>query len=149
MNIPLTQGKVAIVDDEDYETLIQFTWSAHRSRNCWYARTRIQGMQFGMHELVLGEKYVDHINRNGLDNRRENLRFCTNSQNQMNKGKQSGSYYSRYKGVTRHRSGWMVRIQVNGKRIQVGYFKVEEDAAVAYNMAALKYHGEFARLNAI
>jgi hypothetical protein len=94
---------------------------------------------------------VDHKDLNKLNNLRSNLRMCTGSQNEMNKNKSSGQHSSTYKGVTWHipTQKWRTSIRFNGKRIYIGYFVDEIVAARAYNGAAIKYHGEFARLNII
>ena len=105
-----------------------------------------------LHRLVLdyyGDMMVDHINHNGLDNRKDNLRICTRSQNGMNSIKKQG--FSKYKGVSfrKNRSFYVVRIQVNGIRKSLGCFKSEIEAAKAYNLAAIKEFGKFALLNEI
>ena len=94
--------------------------------------------------------FIDHINRNGLDNRKNNLRVCSKSQNMMNtlipKNNTSG-----YKGVSwsKRDKKWMAYIKIKNKFNNLGYFNIKEQAALAYNDAAKKYHGEFARLNKI
>jgi hypothetical protein len=93
---------------------------------------------------------TDHINGDGLDNRRDNLRVCNCAQNQRNRGKQNNNQ-SGLKGVSWHKKGkkWITQLKLNKKNIYLGLFKNKERAAVAYNEAATKYHGEFARLNEI
>ena len=147
--INLTRGMVAIVDDQDYEWLSQFKWYY-----CpvGYAARRQNGKHIYMHRLIAGAKpgeYVDHINRNKLDNRRSNLRICTRQQNQHNQGPRRGT--SRYKGVSyRKDTGkYSAQIHFNGKKISLGSFATEDEAALAYNEAARKYHGEFAYQNKI
>ena len=90
---------------------------------------------------------VDHINGNGLDNRKENLRFCTNGQNIAWGKKRKGA--SKFKGVSwyTNRKIWVSKLKSNGVNYFLGYFEKENDAAKAYDIAAMKYHGEFARLN--
>lgn len=154
--IPLTQGCVALVDDEDYQLLNSFTWFTHRTRSSNYARnnayndgTRIH--QY-MHRIVLGIKdaaiHVDHVNGNGLDNRRQNLRMASQFENarnrQLNRNNTSG-----FKGVFRGSRGWRVQLRHNGTRIWGGCYGTAIEAAEAYNKLALQYHGEFACLNQI
>jgi hypothetical protein len=106
----------------------------------------------GIHRIILGlskgdDLQVDHINRNGLDNRRENLRVCTHQQNQMNRPSRGGS--SSYKGVdwrTSHNK-WRASIKLNQKKKFLGHFQTELEAAQAYDAAAIILHGEFALLN--
>ena len=147
--IPLSQGKEAIVDDEDYQFLIESNWTATKRSHGFYAyRGKDSGGWIYMHQIILGKKddlEVDHINGDGLDNRRENLRFVTRQQNCWNaKGKSGG-----FKGATfsKEKGLWAARIYVSGHNRHIGYFKEEEDAAIAYNVAAQLFRGEFARLN--
>jgi hypothetical protein len=153
--IPLTQGKVALVDDEDYVWLSQWKWCAHLVGKKWYAvHNHYEGPiqhHWRMHRLIMKAgkgKQVDHINGDGLDNRKENLRFCTHTGNMRNAGPHcDGS--SGYKGVYWHRknSRWQAHITINGKQRYLGHFRVKEDAARCYNEAASKHYGEFAWLN--
>jgi len=151
--IKLTQGKQAIVDDEDYATLIKRKWcvkiSTHKKNDYAYGWVRgSRGNGIFMHreimECPLGMS-IDHINGNGLDNRKNNLRVCTQSQNRMNTRVGGNNY----KGLSRNKNSWQVNIGVGGKKIYVGLFGSAADAARAYNGAAIKYHGEFAKLNKI
>lgn len=97
---------------------------------------------------ISDSRFVDHFNHNGLDNRRVNLRICTNSQNQMNR-KPNKNSRSKFKGIRLHKRGqvWEARIMLDGKSLYLGGFKKEIDAARAYNKAALEIFGEFAYLN--
>lgn len=153
--IKLTQDKVTLVDDKDYNRLMKMgSWSALAIRpDYWVATTRHNGGRVSIHRIILDAPdhlQVDHINHDTLDNRRCNLRLCTRSQQQANRVKRLGAS-SKYKGVYWHKWGkqWMASIRVNGKLIYLGLFKDEEDGARAYNVAAHKHFGEFALLNEI
>jgi len=155
--IGLTQGKYALVDDEDFEKLNQYNWHANRcSSKNWYA-TRMwkerddKPTTESMHRQIMGapdNMQVDHINHNGLDNRKCNLRLCTRSQNAYNR-KPRPDCSSQYKGVSFHKryKKWEAYIRVKGKLNHLGSFDDEIDAAQAYNEAAREHFGEFAYLN--
>ncbi len=158
--IPLTRGKYAIVDPDDYRRLSKHKWYAAGSPgNCYYAVRAVitkngKKRRLHMHREVIkapDNLLVDHINRNSLDNRKANLRPATPSQNGRNRAKYiNGTYSSKYKGVTLHRGKkkpWGAHIQVNHKLISLGSFDDEIRAAKAYDRAARRYHGEFAVLN--
>jgi hypothetical protein len=151
--IPLTRGYFAIVDDQDYEELSKHKWHANiKSNNRVYPiRYDAKLKRVAMHKDVLNHfdgSDVDHINGNTLDNRLCNLRICTRSQNTQNANKKSNNT-SGYKGVSwhSHTKKWQVQLCANGKYISVGYFDDKIEAAKAYDNAAIKYHGEFSRLN--
>jgi len=157
--IPLTQGKYAIVDPEDYERLNKYKWYAVKCGKTFYASRTVRTgknkkrINITMHRQILNPPHhlvVDHINHSGLDNRKANLRPATRTQNNMNRlcSKRKGSP-SKYKGVIWHKSTkkWNVQICYNGKRRTIGYFDDEIEAAKAYDEAAKKYHKEFAVLN--
>ncbi len=154
MEIPLTQGKVAIIDRSDYDLVSPFKWCAIQDGDRWYAvrMTYIPTKKtIRLHRFLLNSKSnekCDHINYDGLDNRRSNLRIVTNSQNMMNQMKRSGTS-SRFKGVVWHKRDkiWEAYIRHNQRGIYLGRFSDEVEAAKAYNMAAIKYFGEYARLN--
>ena len=154
--IPLTQGKFAIVDDADFEWLSQWKWCARPDRRNWYAMRRVwkngKSVTIWMHRQILNTppgKETDHINSDGLDNRRCNLRMCTTSQNSGNARKCHKPTTSKYKGVYWNRIAykWHVQIGQKGKRVHLGYFDSEIEAAQVYDRAALKYFGEFANIN--
>jgi hypothetical protein len=155
--IPLTQGKYAIVDPEDFERLNKHKWHAVKNGNTFYA-IRCFGpakktTYIRMHREIINPPdhlVVDHINHNGLDNRKANIRPATRSQNNFNRliiKREDSS--SKYKGVSwrKRRKRWHARIHVNGEYKFLGYFKDEIHAAKAYDKAAKEYQKEFAVLN--
>lgn len=152
--IKLTQNKVALVDDEDYEFLSKFNWYAGKGSTTFYAKrsetNNGKKIVIKMHHQIMGGKWIDHVDHNGLNNQRSNLRFCTRSQNGMNQRKQKNTS-SIYKGVYFHKSTgkWMSRININGNRIHLGMFDSELDAAIVYNENAIKLFKEFASINVI
>lgn len=158
--IPLSQNKFALIDNGDYDALSNHKWYASKDRNSWYATRKIRiaskKITVRMHRVILGlkcfdGKEVDHIDGNGLNNQRSNLRTCTNQQNHFNQRPQKKKKSSRFKGVYRHKEvkKWSSQIKINGRKINLGCFIKEVDAAKAYNEGALKYFGEFARPNII
>ena len=150
--IQLTQGQVALVDDEDFEALSQSKWWANKDRNTFYAYRWIKvdgkGIAQSMHNAILNGKGIDHIDKNGLNNQKSNLRFCTISENAMNQRKQRNTS-SIYKGVCIDKpyGKWRSHIRINGKAIDLGSFTSEVEAAKAYNAKAIELFGEFANLN--
>lgn len=142
--IKLSKNKEVLVDDEDYVYLNQFKWNCNQG----YAKRTIS-----MHDVIMNNQsdlIVDHINGNPLDNRKQNLRLVTVSQNQMNNKKRNNTS-SIYKGVSwnKDHKKWKAYIMANKKYNHLGYFIREIDAAKAYNKAALTYFGEYARINKI
>lgn len=150
--IPLTQGKVAIVDDEDVErVLASGKWGASRRADTWYAcrdGPRPRRLKVYMHRVVLGlgpdDPDVDHVDGDGLNNRRSNLRLATASQNLGNQ--RARAHSSRFKGVYRNKQGrWQTQISVEGVKRHLGTFDTEEEAGSVYDAAARSLFGEFAR----
>lgn len=157
--IPLTRNQIAIVDDGDFDWLSKHTWCAYRhvKSGKYYAHTSIHRKATPMHRMILDLKRgdgraCDHINGNGLDNRRSNLRLATQAENCRNT-KLRKNNTSGYRGVSlcRHRpfGKWIARIGINGTVKTLGYFDRIEDAIKVRNAAAIALHGEFARLNVI
>jgi len=159
--ISLSRCKVAIVDDEDYEHLSQYSWHVVKERNSHYAvrvTPRISGKRkyIRMHREILGlqvgERGPDHADRDGLNNQKYNLRLATTSQNGANRGPERTNQTG-YKGVypERHhgRDLFRARIQVNKRKIHLGRYTTAEAAALAYNRGAMRYFGEFAWLNSV
>ena len=166
--IKLTQGKYAIVDADDYDELIKWKWHIKPSGGSsfyavhsesiytpkskttkWSRRCR----QYNMHRIIMKvppNKQIDHINGNGLDNRKANLRVCSKSENSRNKVRWSNKKSSIYKGVfQRSKNCWSAVIGFERNIYHLGYFNTEKKAALAYNKAAKQYHRKFARLNEI
>lgn len=156
--IQLTKGYAAIVDDDDYEKVNQYKWYAQTKRYVQYARRVAykNGGQFtvSMHRFVMDcpdDMQVDHINHNGLDNRKENLRICTNQENSRNMIKRKPTTLGLIKGVVISKciksKPYKAHIRYNGKTKDIGYFANVEDAAKAYDKKALEYFGQYAQLN--
>jgi hypothetical protein len=165
MEIPLTQGKVAVIDDEDYPLIARFRWYARRQprgNDLWYAvtnRPQADGRRpspacYLMHRVITGiadagrGPHVDHRNHDGLDNRRSNLRLSDQAHNNGNQRKQRRTTTSRYKGVywSSTYGCWIAEIKL-GTRRHLGRFTEESAAALAYNAAARDLFGEFAFVN--
>ena len=149
--IPLTKGKFAIVDAEDYPELSKYTWFAEGTGKTYYAVRKQNGKSIKMHRWLLKappELVVDHIDHNGLNNRMQNLRLATFTQNCQNQ-KRTAKKTSRYKGVHWHKrqQKYAAAITANKKRKHLGYFETEIEAAKAYDRAAKKLHKAFASLN--
>lgn len=146
--IPLTQGKVALVDDEDYPELAPHSWCVHGKRSVAYAaRRRSGGGTLLMHRVILGDKTgfdIDHINGNGLDNRKANLRWATRSQNSANRGRNKNNK-SGITGVYYLPARWMASIKVNYVNHFLGHFDTKDEAIAARRGAEKRYHGEFVR----
>lgn len=155
----------ALVDDEDYEYLSQFSWSACVASNTVYATRGIyensvrKTIHLHREIMNINDKHtqVDHIDHNGLNNQKCNLRVCTHQENMRNKSKsKTRKCSSKYLGVNLNKAissngtvhfRWRAQIWSNGKKKMLGLFKIEEDAARAYDAKASEFHGEFANLN--
>jgi hypothetical protein len=140
-------NRVALVDDEDFERVVKWEWALEDNEHGTYARSG--GTR--LHRLILGRpprgKECDHINGDGLDNQRHNLRFATHLQNMHNKRPYRGGE-SLFKGVARaSKNRWRVHIRVNCISIYLGCFADEEEAARTYDNYAKLHFGEFARTN--
>lgn len=150
--IPLTQGRVALVDDADFDYLSQWKWYAVKSGRTFYARRANKNdgpSVLTMHQQLYGMKKVDHKDGNGLNNQRSNLRLCDVSQNRQNMVK-TKRLTSIYKGVSwdKSRRKWDCRIRPPGqKQIRIGRFDSETEAAKAYDEMAIAVFGEFANTN--
>lgn len=154
--VPLAStGIKAIVDDEDFEKAMQYSWQLSKRKTVSYASAykkgagRTRGNKMYLHQFIMGfPPQVDHVNGDGLDCRKTNLRECTTSENRHNSKKtERGS--SVYKGASYHKAAksWRAVIGVNGRTKQIGGFKTEIEAAQAYDRMAQIYHGPFAKFN--
>lgn len=154
IEIPLTNGGVAFVDEQDHDTLSRFSWRRWESYpGIVYAMTRPipGGKNVLMHKMILpGRGGLDHKDGNGLNNTRGNLRPANQSQNSANRRVHKNNK-SGFKGVRRIRSSinnpWAASVKYNGKQFHLGLFPTKEDAALAYDIAAVSVFGEFARTN--
>lgn len=151
--IKLTQGQVALVDNADFEKLSKYKWFAHKKQNkhgaTYYAERKPKDRtNYSMHKHIMGEPpaghQIDHIDGNSLNNQRENLRFVTPAQNQMNR---APSGEKKYKGTYKADNKFAARISVNKKRIHLGRFKTEREAACAYDTAAKQHFKQFSKTN--
>jgi len=150
--IKLTQNKYALVDNEDYPILSMFNWYANKNKThrTFYA-VRVNGnKKIHMHRYILGTPKgmeTDHIDGNGLNNQKKNLRICDHAENQRNKDKPKNNT-SGFKGVSwcERNKKWLVRISLDRERIYLGHFKSKMKAYEAYCKGCIKYHGKFAKL---
>ena len=149
--IRLTRGRIALVDDEDYDSLNKHKWIAHKQSSGDYAvrSDYVNGSRVSlfMHRIIMDTPQgleVDHIDHNGLNNQKSNLRNCTRQENQRNKRARS---LSGYLGVAVERNRFRATIQVGENRIYLGIFKTAIEAAYAYDKSAIEHFGVFANLN--
>jgi len=148
VELPLSDGTFCLIDSDDYERVASHRWFAN---SYGYMVGKIGGRQVRLSRFLLDAPAgmeVDHINRDVRDNRKDNLRICTHSQNQHNKGKMVPTS-SRFKGVTwnKQRKRWRSYIFHDGRQEHLGFFTQEKDAARAYNAKALELWGVFACTN--
>jgi len=151
--IPLTQGLVALIDDAEFEKLNQFKWYAGRGGKTFYAKRNVlkqngKKTTIRMHRIILGipnDKQVDHIDGNGLNNQRVNLRSCTNAENMRNRHGLTASNTSGYRGVSwnKSRGKFQARIRVNGLAVYLGRFTTAVEASGVFDAAAQKHYGDF------
>ena len=151
--IKLTRGQFAIVDDDVYERLRKSRWYAWQHPNTGkpYAARTEKGKRVHMHRLILNAPtglHVDHINGDGLDNRRSNLRLVTTAQNNQNRDRYKNNTTG-YKGVSqqRGRKKFRAQIYVNGRAVYLGWYETAIEAALAFDRAVRKYHGPYGCTN--
>jgi len=156
MELPLTKGQVALIDDDDFDEVAHLRWNAYwdpRAKT-FYARrgeTVAVGQQvtIRLHRFLLSAPkgvLVDHINHDGLDNRRSNLRLATHQENCRNRRRRHDAG-SGFKGVTPNKPGWSAYLRIDGQGIFLGYFRDPVEAAKAYDRAAIERYGAFAFTN--
>lgn len=159
--VELTQGYVTTIDDEDYPKLGGYSWKVLKTHKSIYASRTKTITEDGrktyktilLHRVILGIEdgtiKIDHKDGNGLNNQKSNLRVATDSQNQWNRGKDVDAVTSSKRGVywNRQRGKWQAQIGYNNRVIYIGRFSTEEEAAAAYDKAAITIHGEFASIN--
>ncbi len=150
--VPLTRGKSALIDSEDVALVSRFNWHASPGTTGDFYARRTEHTADGkvitirMHREILGinnERLTDHANGNTLDNRKSNLRSCTDSQSVINTIRKPNSCGVRGVHFDRSKGKWKARIGVDGRSISLGYFLTKEDAASVRKQAERKYHGEF------
>ena len=158
--IELTQNQIAIVDADVFEELNKYKWYADRDGNTFYARRAYTDENGNLHRIRMHREIlnvlnnaaikIDHINGNGLDNRRSNLRYATDAENRYNRSGNKNAT-SKYKGVSwdKEKRKWRAKLQLNGKCIHIGYYADEKKAAIEYNKMAIRRFGEFAKLNVV
>jgi hypothetical protein len=147
--IPLSMDQVALIDKEDFDKIKDYGWYAHFDKvgKTFYAITRTHGTNIIMHRLILNAPdslVIDHADHNGLNNRKSNIRVCSQSQNCMNKKVQSNNT-SGYRGVSFHKTKnkYQATIMVNRKQVYLGTFNTALEASEAYQIAAKKLFGKF------
>jgi hypothetical protein len=149
--VQIASGHTTKIDIDDFEKYKGICWYALKgTSDVFYMHTRYNGKTIGLHRLIMDAPkglYVDHINRDPMDNRKKNLRICTPSQNQGNR-KPTGDN-RKYKGIFWYKNRWVASIYKNNKSNYIGRYKTPEEAALAYNKAAIEHFGEFALLNII
>ncbi|MBA3554495.1 MAG: hypothetical protein H0W29_07040 [Gemmatimonadales bacterium] len=153
MEILLTQGKVATIDEADYALVSPYKWHAFRIHRVWYAATNIHGKRLYLHRLIMENPSgdVDHKNHDGLDNRRTNLRVASRRGLNIAAARFTKNKHG-FRGVAFHTDGrrtkpWQGVVKVDQHNLSCGYFATAEEAARARDRLARMHFGEFARLN--
>ena len=146
--LELSRGKVALVDDDDFEWLKKYKWtlSGDGRYAIYYPKRNGKRRLFLLHRTIMTAKkneVIDHIDGDGLNNQRQNLRAVSHRQNLLNRRDLNNKVI----GITKHQKGWWARIRYQGKHISLGVYEFKQDAIDAYQTAAKKYYGEKAFLN--
>ena len=154
--LPVGRGFNTIIDDEDFERVSRYSWHVSNYEGVGGYPTGVVGTATDLFTNLALASYilrttdmVDHIDGDPLNNTRRNLRFANKSQNGANRKVIQSNNTSGYKGITKRNNRWLAQIGVKGNKMYLGSFLTREEAAKAYNVAAIKYFGEFARLNPI
>lgn len=156
INSPKYGQKIIFIDDEDLEKVSKYQWKINKRRHKFYAQAWVKetDQTTMMHRLIMdvtigdSKVVIDHKDGNGLNNVKSNLRVCTNKQNCWNRGLDKNSKTG-FRGVNRRGNGYIARIRVDDKLIHLKWTKDINIAVQAYNEAAIKYYGEYARLNVL
>lgn len=145
----ITKGMTCKIDPEDFDKVKNHSWCAVKGKKTFYAQSRISKNELCfIHNIIMDAKIIDHINGDGLDNRKSNLRKCTITQNNRNRGP-SKRGTSSYKGVcwSTAKNKWRANIMINKKQTHLGYFETEKEAAKSYDEKAKEIYKEYAWLN--
>jgi hypothetical protein len=154
--IPLTKGKFALVDETDFAKYGHLTWTVLVTSSTCYAYCRRlecgKNRCYYLHRVIMDAPSgvdVDHVNGDGLDCRKSNMRLCSHKENLRNQRKRRGNYTSEYKGVSwdQSRNAWIAQFKADDDVRHIGRFESEDEAARAYDRTAIEHYGEFARLN--
>ena len=143
-----------IIDTDDYDKIKNYKWGIdihwEKTNLMYVRRVDKNNNKIYIHNVIMNDKSIDHKDNDGLNNKKSNLRKCTNSENVINRKIQSNNT-SGYKGVSliKKSNKWNAYIKTKNKRIHLGNYESKIDAAKAYNQASIKYHGEFAQLNEV
>lgn len=155
--VKLTRGQFALIDDEDFGFISQWKWYAMKGKKTFYACRGVLNIKGNMDKIMMHRVIMntpkgmdtDHIDGNGLNNQKHNLRACSRSENSVNRSVSRSKKSSKYKGVFPAKNKWVALIAIDKKYTRLGLFNTQEQAAIAYNEAAQKHHGEFAVINSI
>ena len=156
MDWALPNGNVCFIDELDLPIMAQFRWRSVFIAGITYVVTNVRKgdrrVTAYLHRIIMRPPpgvHIDHIDHDGLNNQRSNLRLCSRSENMRNQVKRRRATSSRFKGVSRAGHRWCAQLEIDGKHIRLGSHDTEEQAAAAYNAGAVLYFGSFAHVNAL